>query len=101
MRSDETGRVYPGVLDYTKFESSTLNDRYGRTGKIAAKLTLTGCRQKTIWHDQELYRLKEPFAQTIGPGAATRQELLIPVSIWQAGTVCPGKLNITVVRPNS
>ena len=101
MYSDATGRVYPGVIDYEKFNSSPIDEAYGITGAISSKLTLTGCENEEIYHDQNTYINAKPFSIPIGPGGSTVKEQLFPVTIKSALGDCPGTLNITVVRPNS
>jgi len=98
-----TGRVYPGVVDLTKFTPDRVNVRYGTTGKIASAITLTGCHESQIFHDKTTYDKNMPLARAFvgGGGGAQFVEILYPVTIRKDNDQCLGTLNITVVRPNS
>jgi len=103
MFSDETGRVYPGIVDIRKFTEKELNDVFGIDKKISSCLTLlTSCTTDTpVCHDKATFDQYLPFARfgTLGPGSATIQETIFPITIHPDG--CTGSLNITIVRPNS
>lgn len=95
---DETGRVYPSILDPTKFTDEALNKVFGTHGTISSCLTVTSaCLTKTICHDKETYDLYTPFIHTIGKQGATTEQHLFPITVDS----CTGFLNITIVRPNS
>ncbi len=100
-----TGRVYPGVIDLAKFRGETLDATFGTSGSIASMLTLRGAcvTQQEIYNDKATYEQYLPFARfgTLGPGSATLQEEILPVTIQRPDGRCAGTLNVTIVRLNS
>lgn len=100
----ENGRTYPGVIDFTKFSRNRLDEVFGKHGKISSRLILnSSCASEEIYHDRETWEQYVGFARfgTIGPGGATLQEEILPVTVVADGERCPGMLNVTIVRPNT
>lgn len=96
-----TKRVYPGVVDLEKFDGRILERTF--QGRISSEIVLTGCHARTIHHNQTMYLQYLPLAQAgiAGPGSATMEAAVFPVTIRHRQAACPGMLNITVVRPNT
>ena len=104
-RDPVTGRAYPGVVDYARLTERLLDEGYGITGRISSAVTVTGAcvETRTVYHDKATYDQFIGFARfgTLGPGGATMEERLTPITIIDGSERCAGTLNITIVRPNS
>jgi hypothetical protein len=110
-RDAATTRVYPGIVDLSKFTDQRLNDVFverepaDAIAKIASSLTVTPSQacslpQQTIYNNKNTYDLYAANAMQ-GIGGATAEIDTFPVTLKSGGTECAGVLNITVVRPNS
>ncbi len=108
MYSDSsTGRVYPGIIDNSKFNDASLKSFVTPDGKalqVASRLTLTVAGQEKIIHTNQqtvLRYLGVAQSKLKGPQGATMQNLTFPVSVRDGESLKQGILNIVVVRSNS
>ena len=109
MFSDQTGRIYPGIVDKNKFESLNQSNPFESTG-----LTKTGARLEVepdgaCGIAEEQYIFPATFNQYYSLAAAGVQgsqsgtivNVLWPVTVVDGNTECITTLNITIVRANS
>ena len=114
-----TTRVYPGIVDATKFTSKILDDVFAekekpedtsKTSKISAMLELTpqkdcsiSIAENPIYNDKATFGAYLQFAKLGVPqdGSATMEVASYPVTLRSGNTDCRATLNITIVRPNS
>jgi hypothetical protein len=108
-----TKRVYPGVVDLSKFKSESLVAVFtGKSGLLnmgytASCLTLsfdTGpYAQRTICDDKKLYDdfIAQAQIGLAGPQGASMENVTFPVAIRDGAALTSGKLNIVVVRRSS
>ena len=57
-----TGRVYPGKIDLTKFTTKYFNASFETKRSIGIRLTLTD--HKIIYYDEEFYSIAKPLKNT-------------------------------------
>jgi hypothetical protein len=106
MHSDQSSRVYPGVVDMHLATSERL-DAVFIGGKMASEIVLSpqpGCSiaARTIYNDKTTYDQYRPWATSLkGSGGATMENRIFPVVLKDAGLRCAGTMDITIVRPNS
>lgn len=101
---DSVGRVYPGVVDLEKLSTERLNGIFGLHAKISSRIIVnSSCGSKEAWHDRDTWEQYIGFARfgTLGPGSATVQDELLPVTVVSGEDRCAGIMNITIVRPNT
>jgi hypothetical protein len=112
-----TKRVYPGIVDFDKFTSGSLDAAFSQqrgddpstaTDAIASRLILqpgSDCFKRDlvmVYDAERTFFQYEPLANSLQmAGGASMEDVQYPVTIRDKGQDCQGLLNITVVRPNS
>jgi hypothetical protein len=111
-KDERTGRVYPGVVELPKVTGEKLNRIFSERepnaewSKISSLITVTpeqgcGMSELKVYNNELTYRKFEQQTNWQLKGAATREDVVFPVTLREGTRTCAGKLNISIVRPNT
>ncbi len=107
FEDNNTGRVYPGVIDAKKVTDDALDKTmaYSYERHITARLDLLSFDEQhvaTAYYNKIWYNRLEPLAraQLLGLGGAKLYYHVFPVVYKENGVSKPGLLKIRVIMPN-
>jgi len=104
LQDEQTGRVYPGIVDTKKMESVVFDEVFVQSN-IGATITMTpidGCPLQSIKkiHNSNIVDASGFSTSVNGIGASTREQFTFPITITSDATSCAGTLVIDVIRKN-
>jgi len=103
-KNPDTGRLYPGVVEWEKFESADLEKDidYLTKTRLCAKVTLLDSSgpKGTVYINKDLYEQLEPLARkgVSGSGSGKIIDRVYKNYFVEDGIKKPGELTISIIR---
>ncbi|PIU30363.1 hypothetical protein COT07_01035 [Candidatus Woesearchaeota archaeon CG07_land_8_20_14_0_80_44_23] len=98
----ETGRTYPGIIDASNFTTERLEGcmNFSNPERAAAAAELAfGTNNREAFYNKEKFEVWKNLAGIPGSGSYEKYQMVVPVSVFDAGKQQGGIINITVVVP--
>jgi hypothetical protein len=100
----EIKRVYPGIIDITKFTTERLEGcmNFTKEERAALKAELLYNGDKTeIFYNKDRFEMWDKLAGISGSGSFEKYNITTPVSVIENGEMSGAQISITVIIPKN